>query len=460
MFTEQMTAAFYDAEDAKYRRFWDPAGSLHWGVFEHDQQPFLEACAAWNRAMLEAARVTSSARLLDLGCGNGTVASWIAGSTGAEVVGVDISKTRIAHARRQAAGADLPRLSYRAASATRLPFADGHFTHVFSQAALYHTHDRARAHAQAARVLAPGGLLALDDLTTPRQPVSPLGRRFVYDRLLFQPTFSRDEYLAALEEAGFLVLESRDLSPHLARSYRALAELAREEPGLVDAYRAIPDLVAAGDVGWAFFLAQRVPDRLGWIYDTRDSRFTLQQKYDAWARRYDRDLDQGYAESPRVVAELAARYLPAGASILDAGAGTGLVGQQLEARGFRRLTALDRSNAMLDQARKKGVYHRLVQGPLQDSAALFGRGSFDAVTAVGVFTFAHAPLADLAPLLEVLRPGGYAFLAVRADYLAMAEGSGCRLADFGVEQLEHVSYRIFDDEPMLAFVLRKPGGRH
>ena len=30
-FSEQETEAFYDAEDALYRSFWDSDGSLHWG---------------------------------------------------------------------------------------------------------------------------------------------------------------------------------------------------------------------------------------------------------------------------------------------------------------------------------------------------------------------------------------------------------------------------------------------
>ena len=33
-FTEQDTEAFYDAEDAIYRSFWDDQGSLHWGYFD------------------------------------------------------------------------------------------------------------------------------------------------------------------------------------------------------------------------------------------------------------------------------------------------------------------------------------------------------------------------------------------------------------------------------------------
>jgi ubiquinone/menaquinone biosynthesis C-methylase UbiE len=454
MFTEQMTAAFYDAEDAKYRRFWDPEGSLHWGVFEREDQPFLDACQGWNRTMLAAARIDARSRVLDLGCGNGTVASFIARETGAEVVGVDISAIRIGHARRRVDAAG-QRLSFQVGSATSLPFPDGDFSHVFSQAVLYHTHDRTRALREAARVLAPGGLLALDDLTTPRRPVSSLARRVVYDRLLFEPTFSREAYLGALEEAGFLVLQSRDLSSHLARSYQALAGRAESHaPALVAAYRAIPEVVAAGEVGWAFFLAQRVPEPLRWIYDTSDRRFSLEQKYDAWARRYDQDLGDSYAESPRRVVDLLAHHLPPGAAVLDVGAGTGLVAVEMARRGSWPVTGLDQSSGMLAQAQARGVYGRLVQGSLADAPALLGREAFDAITAVGVFTFAHASLAELAALLPALRPGGHLFLALRCDYLAQQEAAGWRPTDFGLQEVARLPYQIFGDEPMLALALK------
>jgi len=456
MFTESMTAAFYDAEDEKYRSFWDPAGSLHWGVFEHESDTFIAACERHDRALLAEARIDTKSRVLDLGCGNGTTSAWLAAQTGAEVVGVDLSTARVANARRLAQRLGSARLRFEVGSATALPFEADQFTHVFSQAVLYHTHDRPRALAEAARVLEPGGLLVFDDLITPRQPVGLLARRYVYDRLLFEPTFSQAGYVAALEQAGFVVLVSRDLSRHLARSYEALAVMAEpEHPELSHAYRHIPEVVRSGEVGWASFVAQKVDDRLAWIYDTSDARFSLAQKYDAWASRYDEDLRESYAASPRLVAELAARHLPPGASILDAGAGTGLVGEALRQRGFTQLTALDQSAGVLARAAAKQVYTELVQGTLEQTPSLFPNAAFDAVAAVGVFTFGHAPPSALGPLLSALKLGGLLLLAVRADYFAQVLAPAETLQQLGLKQLESRNYEIFDGEPMLALVLEK-----
>ncbi len=82
-FTERDTEAFYDAEDALYRSFWDSEGSLHWGWFDRETgDDFLKACANLNRNMAEKAKIQASSQVLDLGCGNGTTATWLAKTIG------------------------------------------------------------------------------------------------------------------------------------------------------------------------------------------------------------------------------------------------------------------------------------------------------------------------------------------------------------------------------------------
>ncbi len=100
-FTEQDTEAFYNAEDAIYRSFWDDQGSLHWGFFDSTTGlDFLKACAHLNEIMVDKAAIDAGARVLDLGCGNGTTAMWLGRSRGCHVVGIDLSGTRIGNARQ------------------------------------------------------------------------------------------------------------------------------------------------------------------------------------------------------------------------------------------------------------------------------------------------------------------------------------------------------------------------
>ena len=268
-FTEQDTEAFYDAEDAIYRSFWDEQGSLHWGYFDGSASgDFLKACANLNEMMVEKARIDVGARVLDLGCGNGTTAMWLGRSRGCSVVGIDLSPTRIDNAKQalQEEAADLrTRMDFEQGSATELPFPDNSFSHIWSQATIYHVHNKEKALGEACRVLDNGGLLVFDDLTKPRPDISDDARTYVYDRLLFDTDFSFDSYQTALRQAGFQVIEAIDLSSHLRTSYQCLARLTETKGDalkgkyreLAYAYGHMVRAVDHGELGWGFFVCKK-----------------------------------------------------------------------------------------------------------------------------------------------------------------------------------------------------------
>ena len=136
-FTEQETETYYDAEDAIYRTIWDEDGSVHWGYFDDSTgTDFLKGCANLDRIMVEKGRIAADARVLDMGCGNGTTAIWLAQHTGCHATGIDLSGVRIDNAkaaREQQAPALRDRLAFEKASATELPFAEGTFSRVWSR---------------------------------------------------------------------------------------------------------------------------------------------------------------------------------------------------------------------------------------------------------------------------------------------------------------------------------------
>ena len=272
-FSEQETEEYYDAEDVIYRSIWDADGSVHWGVFDgepkgqdHIREEFLSAGIRLNELMVEYAGIDATSRVLDVGCGNGTNVIWVSRNTGANATGIDLSGVRIANA--VASMERVPELAgkiaFEKASATELPFAEGAFTHVWSQATIYHVPDKIKVLEEAYRVLEPGGQFIFDDLTKPTPDISESARQFVYDRLLFDTDFSFYSYIGALRETGFKVLQARDLSAHLARSYTYLSKLASIAEGpegyqdrfdyLTDAYMKTVDAINNDELGWAQYL--------------------------------------------------------------------------------------------------------------------------------------------------------------------------------------------------------------
>lgn len=103
-------------------------------------------------------------RVLDLGCGTGDEARWMAplvGATG-RVVGVDYSQTMIEEARKRAADLNLP-LEFHQGTAYALDFPDDSFDRCRAIHTLSALHDPEKALAEMVRVLRPGGRIVVID---------------------------------------------------------------------------------------------------------------------------------------------------------------------------------------------------------------------------------------------------------------------------------------------------------
>jgi SAM-dependent methyltransferase len=112
-----------------------------------------------------AARLDSSARVLDLGCGVGGPARYMAATFGCKVTGVDLSPAFIEAASYLATRCGLgDRVAFEVGDALQLPFEAGSFDAVFLQHVAMNIADRARLYAEVRRILAQGGRFATYDL--------------------------------------------------------------------------------------------------------------------------------------------------------------------------------------------------------------------------------------------------------------------------------------------------------
>jgi len=132
--------------------------------------------------------------------------------------------------------------------------------------------------------------------------------------------------------------------------------------------------------------------------------------YDEWAAKYDADLvEEGY-QAPSLAAPAITSFLGAEAlrtaTVLDAGCGTGLVGQLL-ARDYGASTVdgVDLSPGMLEVARKTGVYRHLEAADLSEPMAQRD-ASYDVVVCVGTLTRAHLGPRVLNEFARIVRGAG------------------------------------------------------
>jgi SAM-dependent methyltransferase len=139
----------------------------------------------------------------------------------------------------------------------------------------------------------------------------------------------------------------------------------------------------------------------------------LSAAYDQWARTYDNDMAEVGYRHPTMASALLTRYAPAGTSpILDAGAGTGLMGELLGTLGYPVVDALDASPGMLEIARRKNAYRELHHAFLGQPLP-FADGRYAAAVSTGVFTAGHVGAEGIPELCRVVRAGGPIVLTVK-----------------------------------------------
>lgn len=124
---------------------------------------------AEHRSAIEAADLQPGEKVLDAGCGPGTMAIAMAAKTGdeGEVVGIDASMDMIGEARRTAAK-ESSTARFESAAIESLPFADGTFDAASSTFMLHHLPEdvQAKGLAEVRRVLKPGGRFVIVDFSS------------------------------------------------------------------------------------------------------------------------------------------------------------------------------------------------------------------------------------------------------------------------------------------------------
>jgi arsenite methyltransferase len=171
---------------------------------------------------LDLAHLQPGERVLDLGAGSGMdafVASLAVGAQG-QVVGLDMTDAQLAKAERLRSQHGIEHVTFQHGHIEQLPFDDASFDAVISNGVINLAPDKTRVFAEAARVLRPGGRLAIADIVTEE----PLTEAIVCDVDLWASCIGgapqEQTYREAMAGAGFRV-EVTKTNP-----YRFLSEQA------------------------------------------------------------------------------------------------------------------------------------------------------------------------------------------------------------------------------------------
>ncbi len=263
------TREYYDGPaDEIYRLIW--GDNLHLGVPCNPECPHPEAMEHTNEIMSGFANLGPDTRVLDLGCGYGSTARYLARSYGCTVTGINISEKELELARLRVAEAGLEHLlSFEQGDFHSLLYENESFDVVWSQEAFLHGADKSLIISEARRVLKSGGTLIFTDIVV-RSETPASDRERIYDRISSPEMWDSEDYRRCLVDQGFTIQEEEDWSVHVARSYswvrNAVLEnqeelLRRIESATInrtlDGLGFWVEAANDGKIGWALFLAAK-----------------------------------------------------------------------------------------------------------------------------------------------------------------------------------------------------------
>jgi sarcosine/dimethylglycine N-methyltransferase len=223
-----------------------------------------------NEIMAQAVDIRSGSRVLDLGCGYGSTARYLAKNYGCSITATNISENELELAWDRTLEAGLDGLiEYEYGDFHDLIYADDSFHVVWSQEAFLHAADKSKVLSECRRVLVPGGTLAFTDILV-RKGTPEEDRTRIYERVKSPDMWDLDDYQQALEGLGLEVSRTEDWSEYVGRSYGwvrdqvlqnrdKLLRLVDSETidGTVDALSFWVEAANAGKIGWALFVAQK-----------------------------------------------------------------------------------------------------------------------------------------------------------------------------------------------------------
>jgi arsenite methyltransferase len=223
-----------------------------------------------SRRLAHLAGLRPGSRVIDVACGRGRTARLLACEFGAEVTGVELSAPSVAAAQTEAEAAGLgARVRFVQGDAGALPAPSGAFDAAICECALCLFPGKRRALAEMRRVLRPGGVVAISDVTAEPDDLPASLRGVAGGIACLADALPRAGYEALLHDARFELLAAESHDGALAamaerieyrlRVARMLDAAARYGEAISEAIALVREArraIVRGSLGYRLFVAR------------------------------------------------------------------------------------------------------------------------------------------------------------------------------------------------------------
>ncbi|HYL77669.1 MAG TPA: class I SAM-dependent methyltransferase [Bryobacteraceae bacterium] len=210
----------YDRLSFLYRLFWGE--HLHHGYWEKNESASRAQVQLMER-LAERAGIPRGARVLDIGCGLGGSAMWLAEQYDCEVTGITISPVQARMAAAKAKSRLLSgRVQFQVHDANQWQPDPASVDAIWIMESSEHFRDKPGFFASCARALKPGGVLAVCAWLRRDGPLRPDEQELVNtiaDAMLSASLGSLSDYQRWMRDAGLTVTAADDITRHVEQTW-------------------------------------------------------------------------------------------------------------------------------------------------------------------------------------------------------------------------------------------------
>lgn len=220
---------YYDECEDHYRKFWDLDQSLamHAGYWDETTKTLRQALEKENQIMAEIAKIKTTDRILDAGCGVGGSSIYLAKRYGCSVVGITLSEKQAETAKKYASErlGSLSIPEFYVMDFNRPSFPDQSFDVVWGIESICHSSNKKQFIQEAYRLLKEGGRIVIADAFYAKDTYTDQEEQLMnlwlkgwgVDKLEKDTIFAQ-----FLEEAGFQSIIFTDITAHVIPSSQRL----------------------------------------------------------------------------------------------------------------------------------------------------------------------------------------------------------------------------------------------